>query len=110
MQKIVPFFLLILWFFTSRDWWYHVILIPIAMYAFQILNVINDETINNEKKYIDEVEIYYVIPIMMIIIPIVYFIRIKLFDKYVYGIDLAKMDAELAEYERKEKEMLEGNK
>ncbi len=80
------------------------------MYAFQILNVINDETINNEKKYIDEVEIYYVIPIMMIIIPIVYFIRIKLFDKYVYGIDLAKMDAELAEYERKEKEMLEGNK
>ncbi|KAB8153553.1 hypothetical protein EZY14_009980 [Kordia sp. TARA_039_SRF] len=104
MQKVVPFFLLILWFFTCRDWWYHVILIPIAMYSFQILNVINDEA-----QTFDEVEIYYVIPIMMIIIPIVYFIRIKLFDKHVYGIDLEKIDAELAEYERKEKELLEEN-
>jgi hypothetical protein len=55
----------------------------------------------------DEVEIYWMIPIMMIIVPIVYFIRIKLFDKYVYSIDLKKIDAELAEYERKEKELLE---
>lgn len=99
--KLVPMLLLILWFFTCRDWWYHVILIPIAMYAFQILSLINEE---ND---IDETEIYYVIPIMMIIIPIVYFIRIRLFDKYVYGIDLQKIDAELAEYDRKEKEMLE---
>ncbi len=74
------------------------------MYAFQILSLVNEE---ND---IDETEIYYVIPVMMIIIPIVYFIRIKLFDKYVYGIDIEKMDAELAEYERKEKEMLEANK
>lgn len=104
MQKVVPFFLLILWFFTCRDWWYHVILIPIAMYAFQMLSVINDEA-----QTFDEFEIYYVIPIMMIITPIVYFIRIKLFDKHVYNIDLKKIEAELAEYERKEKELLEEN-
>lgn len=72
------------------------------MYAFQIFSILNDD-----KKYIDELEIYWLIPIMMIIIPIVYFIRIKLFDKHVYGIDIAKIDAELAEYERKEKELLE---
>jgi len=100
--KIVPLLLLILWFFTCRDWWYHVILIPIAMYIFQIFSIIHDE--NNP---VDEVEIYWLIPIMMIIIPLVYFIRIKLFDKYVYGIDLKKIDAELAEYERKEKEKKE---
>lgn len=103
-QKLVPLFFLILWFFTSRDWWYHVILIPIAMYSFQTISVIKQEA------YVDELEIYWVIPIMMIIIPIVYFIRLKLFDKYVYNIDLEKIDAELAEYERKEKEMLEENK
>ncbi|QHI35023.1 hypothetical protein IMCC3317_03690 [Kordia antarctica] len=103
--KVVPLVLLILWFFTCRDWWYHVILIPIAMYAFQIFSIIHDE--NNP---VDEVEIYWLIPIMMIIMPIVYLIRLKLFDKYVYGIDLKKIDAELAEYERKEQEMLEANK
>lgn len=105
MNKIIPLFLLILWFFTCRDWWYHVILIPIAMFAFQLIQAINDESRN-----FDELEIYWLIPIMMIIVPIVYFIRLKLFDKYVYGIDLEKIDAELAEYERKEKEMLEENK
>jgi hypothetical protein len=93
---------LILWFFTCKEWWYHVILIPIAMYSFQLITVFNDDA-----KYVDEVEIYYVIPVMMVIIPIVYFIRIKLFDKHVYNIDLEKIDAELAEYERKEKELLE---
>lgn len=101
-SKIVSLMFLILWFLTCKEWWYHVILIPIAMYTFQLITVFNDDT-----NYVDEVEIYYVIPVMMVIIPIVYFIRIKLFDKYVYKIDLAKMDAELAEYERKEKELLE---
>lgn len=72
------------------------------MYSFQLITVFNDDA-----KYVDEVEIYYVIPVMMVIIPIVYFIRIKLFDKHVYNIDLEKIDAELAEYERKEKELLE---
>lgn len=101
MGKIIPLLLLTLWFFTCRDWWYHVILIPIFMYIFQLYSAINDDI-----KYHDEIEIYYIIPIMMIIVPIVYFIRIKLFDKYVYNIDLEKIDAELAEYEQKEKEML----
>jgi hypothetical protein len=105
VNKLIPILLLILWFFTCRDWWYHAIIIPIAMFSFQLYSVVNDDL-----KYHDEIEIYYVIPIMMIIIPVVYFIRIKLFDKHVYGIDIAKIDAELAEYDRKEREMLEENK
>ncbi|WP_430408336.1 hypothetical protein [Kordia sp.] len=99
LARFIPFLLLVLWFFTCKHWWYHVILIPVAMYAFQLFTVLN-----NESDYIDEMEIAWIIPIMMIIIPFVYLIRIKLFDKLVLGIDLKKIEAELDEYDRKEKE------
>ncbi len=38
----------------------------------------------------------------MITIPFVYFIRIKLYDKHVHGIDLEAMDAELQELKQKD--------
>ena len=38
----------------------------------------------------------------MIVIPFVYFIRVKLYDKYVHGIDLEAMDVELQYYREKE--------
>lgn len=97
MNKFVPFYLLVLWFFTCKHWWYHIILIPIAMFLFQLFSVINDDV-----KYIDEFEIYYIIPIMMVVIPIVYLIRIKIFDKVVYGIDLKEIEEELKRYEVKD--------
>jgi hypothetical protein len=96
MGKIIPLYLLVLWFLTSKDWWYHIILIPIAMYSFQIFEeyFVNDEII-------DSANILWVLPICMIIIPFVYFIRIKLYDKYVHGIDLEAMEAELQELKSK---------
>lgn len=97
MNKFVPLMLLIIWFFTCRHWWYHVILIPISMYIFQLFS-----SLNVEIKYVDEFEIYYIIPVMMIVIPIVYLVRLKLIDKYVYGIDLEKIDNELQAYKEKE--------
>ncbi|WP_224482746.1 hypothetical protein [Robertkochia aurantiaca] len=100
LGKFVPLYLLIIWFVTCKHWWYHVLLIPIAMYIFQTISVINEDI-----DYVDEVELYYIIPIMMVVIPIVYFIRIKLFDKVVHGIDLKKIERELEEYEEKEKEL-----
>lgn len=39
----------------------------------------------------------------MVVIPFVYFIRLKLFDKYVHGIDVEAMNAELEYYKSKEK-------
>jgi len=36
MSKAIPLLVLILWFFTCKHWWYHVIIIPISMYCFQI--------------------------------------------------------------------------
>jgi len=97
MNKIIPILLLLLWFFTCKHWWYHIILIPIAMFTFQLVSQINQD------RFLDEVEIYWLIPIMLVITPFVYFIRVKLFDKHVLGIDLDAMDAELKQYKEKER-------
>jgi amino acid permease len=73
------------------------------MYAFQIFSALAEDT-----NIVDEVEIYWLIPIMLVVTPFVYFIRVKLFDKYVLGIDLEAIDAELKQY--KEKERLQKDK
>ncbi len=90
LGKFIPLLICILWFFTCKHWWYHAIIIPIAMYAFQLFSAMNSGS-----RFIDEVEIYYVIPIMMVIAPIVYWVRLRLFEKYVLGIDLKKIEEEL---------------
>lgn len=73
LSKFVPLLLLILWFLTCKHWWYHAILIPAAMYLFQLITAMNQDAL-----FADESEIYWIIPIMAIIIPIVYLIRVKL--------------------------------
>jgi magnesium-transporting ATPase (P-type) len=96
--KLIPLLLLILWFFTCKHWWYHIILIPLSMYAFQLFSIFQEDI--NE---FDQIEIYWLIPIMLVVTPFVYFIRVKLFDKYVLGIDLEAIDAELKQYKEKER-------
>jgi len=96
MAKFVPLLLLVLWFFTCKHWWYHALLIPISMFVFQIVSLIYED------RFIDEVELYWLLPIMTVTIPFVYFIRLKLFDKHVLGIDLEAMDRELKAYKTKE--------
>lgn len=75
-SKAVPLFLLFIWFFTCRHWWYHVLLVPIAMYSYQIVSFFNDDL-----SYIDEFQLIYMIPIMAIIIPSIYLIRAQIFNK-----------------------------
>lgn len=77
-SKLIPLYLLCIWFFTCRHWWFHVILIPIAMYIYQIISVINDD-----KGYIDSNQIIYIVPIMAIIIPSIYLIRAKIFNEII---------------------------
>ena len=60
------------------------------MYSFQLFEVIFDSD-----DYVDTENIWWLIPICMVVIPFVYLIRIKLYDKYVHGIDMEAMDAEL---------------
>ncbi|WP_435132029.1 hypothetical protein [Formosa sp. A9] len=74
--KLVPLLLLIIWFFTCRHWWYHVLIVPIAMYCFQIFTVFNDDM-----QYVDSNQIFYLIPIMAIIIPSIYLIRARIFNE-----------------------------
>nr|WP_299341786.1 hypothetical protein [Allomuricauda sp.] len=107
LLKLVPLLLLIIWFVTCKHWWYHAILIPIAMYSFQFYSVLAYDS-----DAIDENEILYVIAVTMVVVPIVYFIRVKLVDKHVHGIDLDAMNTELQilkekEELRKEREKLE---
>jgi hypothetical protein len=74
--KAIPLMLLIIWFFTCRHWWYHVIIVPIVMYIYQIYGIFN-ETIAK----VDESQLFYLVPLMAIIIPTIYLIRAKMFDK-----------------------------
>ena len=98
-SKLVPLYLFTIWFITCKHWWYHIILIPIAMYAFQLFTVLNKSS-----RFIDEVEIYWILPILMVVAPMVYWFRIRLFDKLVHGIDLKAIEQELDEYKEKERQ------
>lgn len=74
--KIVPLLLILVWFFTCRHWWYHALLVPIAMYIYQIIALFNDDN-----QFIDEFHLIYLLPIMAFVIPSIYLIRAKMFNK-----------------------------
>ncbi|MGB3608405.1 MAG: hypothetical protein WA775_12700 [Psychroserpens sp.] len=74
--KAIPLGLLFIWFFTCRHWWYHALLVPIVMYVYQIFALFNED-----QSYIDELNFLYMIPVMAVIVPSVYLIRAKLFNK-----------------------------
>jgi len=86
--KFIPLYLLLIWFITCKHWWHWIILIPIAMYGFQLWGVIN------QSNSLDEIELYYILPLMMVLIPSVYVIRAKLFAK-INAEDLTSFEEEL---------------
>ena len=62
------------------------------MYSFQIFE---ERFANND--VIDSANVLWLLPVCMVVIPFVYFVRVKLYDKHVHGIDLEAIDAELKE-------------
>ena len=76
MNKLIPLLLIFIWFFTCRHWWYHALLVPIAMYLYQIFIIFNDDL-----QYVDSFQIIYLIPVMAIVIPSIYLIRARIFNK-----------------------------
>jgi len=88
--KLFPILLLLIWFFTCKHWWHWIILVPLIMYIFQLINIVK-QTVG-----VDEVEIIYLVPIMMVIIPAVYLIRAKLFSQ-MRSDDLKSIEEELLE-------------
>jgi len=91
LGKITPLFLLLIWFFTCKHWWYHVILIPIAMYGFQIVSTFYDDVYLESTKFMDTDGLIYLAPFFFVIIVIVYLIKIQIFDR-IYGIDLSELN------------------
>jgi hypothetical protein len=75
-SKLLPLLLLIIWFFTCRHWWYHVLIVPIAMYIYQIFGMFNENI-----TYIDQFQLMHLVPVMAIVIPSIYLIRARMFDK-----------------------------
>lgn len=75
-SKTIPLFLMIIWFFTCRHWWYHSLLVPIAMFIYQIVIILNDDL-----SFADQNELLYLLPIMAIVIPSIYLIRAQMFNK-----------------------------
>ncbi|MCK7591022.1 hypothetical protein M0G43_10595 [Subsaxibacter sp. CAU 1640] len=73
--KVVPLIFLIIWFFTCRQWWYHSLLVPIIMYVYQIAVAIKQDTT------LDEFDLIYMVPIMALIVPSIYLIRARVFNK-----------------------------
>ena len=75
-SKALPLLLLLIWFFTNRNWWYHALLVPIIMYIFQIITTFYADT-----RFIDQFQIIYMLPIMAVVIPSIYLIRAKMFNQ-----------------------------
>jgi len=75
-SKAIPLMLLLIWFFTNRHWWYHTLIVPIAMYTYQLVSLFNDDY-----TYIDELQLIYLVPIMAIVVPSIYLMRAKMFNK-----------------------------
>ena len=91
LGKIMPLFLLLIWFFTCKHWWYHAILIPSIMYIYQLVFAFYEDTITNPSESIDANQLIYLAPFFFVIIVIVYLIRVQIFDR-IYGIDLSELN------------------
>ncbi|WP_439151251.1 hypothetical protein [Winogradskyella sp.] len=74
--KAIPLLLLLIWFFTCRHWWYHALIVPIIMFSYQIFGLFNED-----QKFFDQNQIIFLLPIMAIIIPSIYLIRARAFNK-----------------------------
>lgn len=83
--KLVPLIYLLIWFFTCRHWWYHAILIPIAMYTFQTYGTLDDDI-----RFTDFGEIYILAPLILIALIFIYGIRMRIFDR-IHGVDYSEL-------------------
>ncbi|WP_134344400.1 hypothetical protein [Flavobacterium psychrophilum] len=74
LQKFVWFYLMIIWYFTSKNWWNKAILCPIGMLLYQIIILLNDEIKFKDEEF-DEI---IIIPIIISVCLLLLIIRKKL--------------------------------
>lgn len=85
LQKFVFLYLMIIWFFTSKNWWNSAILVPISMLLYQIIILFNDEFQYKDEFITDK---YVIISISIAVCLFLYYIRKKL-SSYIRAIGLA---------------------
>src|SRR5690606_897305 len=90
LGKITPLMLLLIWFFTCKHWWYHAIIIPIAMYGFQLFQAIYED-VYLQTDPMDTNQLIYLAPFFLVILIILYTVRTQIFDR-IYGIDLSELN------------------
>jgi hypothetical protein len=73
--------------------------VPIAMYTFQIVEVINDEVV-----FTEEVDFLFLLPILAVVIPSIYLIRAQMFNK-ITNVDKSMEELE-AEFKIKPKSFM----
>jgi magnesium-transporting ATPase (P-type) len=76
LSSLIPLSLLLIWIFTCKHWWYHVIIVPIVMYIYQIITILNDDLEFSETNLI-----LWLLPVMAIVIPSIYLLRARMADK-----------------------------
>ncbi len=106
LGKILPLLLLAIWFFTCRHWWYHALLVPICMYAFQVIRITRDDS-----GVVDDFEIFILAPIIVIVAVFCYGIRTRIFDR-IHGVDWTAFNrpswkGELAPEQKKDNVIIE---
>jgi len=100
-SKFIPLILLLIWFTTCKHWWYYSIAIPIAVYTFQLIGVVNGDA-----NLYDEYEFVYSLPFTMVLLAILYYIRTRI-STYLKAVDLKKrVDQKIEEGIEKRKEIL----
>lgn len=83
LQKFIFLYLMIIWFFTSQNWWNKAILFPIVMLLYQMIILLNDDI-----KFKDgELDKIFIIPVAVIICIALVFIK-KRISKYTEALDL----------------------
>lgn len=95
LQKFIFLYLMIIWYFTCKNWWNKSILIPIGMLLYQTINLLNDEV-----RFKDEgLDAIVVIPLVFGIVAALALMRNKL-NFRIIGLDLKeKIDLEIKKLE-----------
>ncbi len=96
LQKFIFLYLMIIWFFTSSNWWNKSILAPIGMLIYQIIILINDEVQFIETIRLDK---FIILPIVIAILVFLIQMRNKLLF-YINALDLkAQIENEIDKIE-----------
>ncbi len=70
IARITPILYLSLWLISCKYWWHHALVVPISVYVVQLYTALQ---INSNS--IDKGEYLYIIPILVMVIGVLYFIR-----------------------------------